>query len=137
MAASSALDYDLVHAVRLGEPDLHLLAAGGGEVLAHVVRTDGKLAMAPVDQHREVDGLGPAEVDQRVHRGKHRTAGEEHVVDEQDAAAIDGERDVGPLHDRVLDAAIQIVAVERDVDHAEGRRRAALDLADRLAYALG
>src|SRR3989441_599533 len=128
---------DLVHAVRLGEPDLHLLAAGGGEVLAHVVRADGKLAMAAVDEHRELHPLRPAEVDQRVHRGTHRSAGEEHVVDEEDAPPVDGERDVGPLHHRVLEAAVQVVAIERDVDHAEGWRHAALDLADRLADALG
>src|SRR6266550_4225621 len=132
MAASSALDYDLVPAVRLGEPDLHLLAAGGGEVLGHVVRWDWQLAVAPVDEQRELDPLRPAEVDQRVHRGTHGPAGEEHVVDEEDAPPVDGERDVGPLHHRVLEAAVQVVAVERDVDHAEGWRHAALDLADRL-----
>ena len=93
--------------------------------------------MAPVDEHRELDPLRPAEVDQRVHRGTHRPAGEEHVVDEEDAPPVDGERDVGPLHHRVLEAAVQVVAVERDVDHAEGWRHAALDLADRLADALG
>src|SRR5438477_8450322 len=119
MAASSALDYDLVHAVRLGEPDLHLLAAGGGEVLAHVVRTDGKLAVAPVDEHRELHPLWPAEVDQRVHRGTHGAAGEEHVVVEEDAPPVDGERDVGHLYHRVLEAAVQVVGGERDADHAE------------------
>src|SRR5881397_3318577 len=107
MAASSALDHDLVHTVRLGEPDLHLLAAGGGEVLAHVVRTDGKLAVAAVDEHRELDRLGPAEVDERIHGGAHGPAGEEHVVHKEDAAAVDGKRDIGPLHHRVLDAAVQ------------------------------
>src|SRR4029077_18584038 len=38
---------------------------------------------------------------------------------------------------RALEAAVQVVAVERDVDHAERWRRAALDLADPLADALG
>src|SRR5437870_12435207 len=68
MLTSSRFDHDLVHAVRLGEPDLHLLAARGGDVLADVVGADRELAVAAVDQHRELDRLRPAEVDERVHR---------------------------------------------------------------------
>jgi hypothetical protein len=47
------------------------------------------------------------------------------------------ERDVRPLDDRVLHAAVEVVAVERDVDDAERQCRAALDLLDVLADALG
>src|SRR5262245_20342557 len=93
--------------------------------------------MAPVDQDRELDRARPAEVHERVHRRADRPAGEEDVVDEEDAPSLDRERDVGPLHDGVLDAAVEVVAVERDVDDAEGRQRAALDLLHLPAEALG
>src|SRR5947199_10756918 len=82
MLTSSPFDHDLVHAVRLGEPDLHLLAARGGEVLADVVGADRELAMAPADEDREPDRLRPPEVDERAHGGAAGPAGEEPAVDE-------------------------------------------------------
>src|SRR5215471_11569164 len=84
------LDDDLVHAVRLGEPDVHLLGTSRGEVLAHVVGPDRKLAVPAIDEHRQLDPLWPAEIDQRVHGGPDRASREEHVVDQEDAAAVDG-----------------------------------------------
>src|SRR5438094_5043591 len=102
MLTSSPFDHDLVHAVRLGEPDLHLLAARGGDVLADVVGADRELAMAPVDEDRELDRLRPPEVDERVHGGADGPAGEEHVVDEEDPFPLDGERNVGRVDHRVL-----------------------------------
>jgi hypothetical protein len=87
-------------------------------------------------ENREPDGLRAPEVDEGVHRGADRPAGEQHVVDQQDAAAVDRERDVGALHLGVLQAAVKIVAVERDVDDAEGDLRPVLDVLDRLAQAL-
>src|SRR5689334_3802556 len=93
--------------------------------------------MAAVDEHRELDRLRTPEVDERVHRRAHRAAGEEHVVDEEDLPAVDGERDVRSLDDRILHAPIEIVAVERDVDDAERHRRPAFDLLYLLPDALG
>src|SRR5262249_32969911 len=46
----SALDDDLVHAVRFREVHRDTLAAGRGEVLADVVGTNRELAVAAVDQ---------------------------------------------------------------------------------------
>src|SRR5437899_2258241 len=136
MLTSSPFDHDLVHAVRLGEPDLNLLAARGGDVLADVVGADRKLAMTPVDEDRELDRLRPPEVDERVHGGADCPAGEEHVVDEEDALALDGERDVRPVHHRILKAPVEVVAVERDVDDSERDGRTGLDLVDGPADAL-
>src|SRR5436309_14287992 len=53
MLTSSPFDHDLVHAVRLGDPDLHLLAARGGDVLADVVGPDRQLARAPAAHDRD------------------------------------------------------------------------------------
>src|SRR2546428_1430358 len=136
MLTSSPFDHNLVHAVRLGEPDLHLLAARRGNVLADVVGADRELAVTAVDENRELDRLRPPEVDERVHGGADGPAGEEHVVDQEDPFPLDGERDVGAVDHRVLEAPVEVVAVERDVDHAERNRRSGLDLVDGLADAL-
>ena len=57
----------------------------GRQVLAHVVGPDRQLAVAAVDQHGELHRPGPAVVVERVEGGPHGAAGEEHVVDEDDA----------------------------------------------------
>src|SRR5439155_24226079 len=75
-ALAHRLDENLILPVRLREPDLDLLAPRGREILADVVGPDRQLAVAAVDQDGELDRLWPAEVDQRVHRGAHRPAGE-------------------------------------------------------------
>src|SRR5262245_9123806 len=136
MVPPSALDDDLVHAVRFREVHRDTLAAGGGEVLADVVGTNRELAVAAVDQDGELDRLRAPEVDQCVHRGACGAAGEEHVVDEEDAAALDGEGDVGSLHAGRLQAAVEVVAIERNVDDPERDPRTALDLLQRATQPL-
>ena len=69
--------------------------AGGGQVLADVVGADRQLAVAAVDQDGELDRLGPPEVAERVEGGPDRAAGVEHVVDEDDDAAVDALRRAG------------------------------------------
>src|SRR6185436_5227486 len=48
------------------------------------------------------------------------SAGVEHIIDEQDVAIVDRETDVGTFDDRLLTAAVEIVAVEGDVDDPGG-----------------
>ena len=55
---------------------------------ADVRRLDRQLAAAAVDQHRELDRRGPAEVEQLVDRRAHAAAGVEHVVDQHDRRAV-------------------------------------------------
>ena len=57
------------------------------QVLADVVGPDRQLAMAAVDDDGELHGVRPAVVVERVERGAHRAAGEEHVVDQHDGRA--------------------------------------------------
>ena len=45
--------------------------------------------MAAVDEHRQLDDAGPAEVAQRVQGRAHRAAGVEDVVDQDDQGAVD------------------------------------------------
>src|SRR5262245_52175536 len=73
-------DDDAVFTVVLAQAHGHALAARGGKVLADVVRTDRQLAVATIDEARQLDRGGPAEVDDRVERGADGAAGEEHVV---------------------------------------------------------
>src|SRR5262249_24912431 len=61
---------------------------------------------------------------------------EQHVVDDEDALAVDVEIDPRPLDDRVLHAPVEVVAVERDVDDAERHGLAAIDLAQDAAEPL-
>ena len=105
----------------------------GGDVLADVVGADRQLAVSAVDQDGELDGLGPAEVDECVHRRADRAARVEDVVDEHDDLPVDvGDPDRG---ERRRLAQADVVAVEADVERA-GRDVDALDLGDLLREAL-
>ena len=104
---------------------LHDLAARRRDVLADVVGLDRQLAVAAVDQDDELDGARPAEVDERVERGAGGAAGVEHVVDQDDGAVVDRERDLGAPDDRLRAHRLphQVVAVEGDVEGADAARR--------------
>ena len=98
---------------------LHPLDERGRQVLADEVGPDRQLAVAAVDQHRELDGARPAEVVERVERGADGAAGEEHVVDQHDDLAVDpAGRDLGGQGAGRLQP--QVVAVHRDVEGADG-----------------
>src|SRR5688572_25859995 len=95
------------------QPQPH--AGGHVEPGAAVLRADRQLAAAAVGQHHQRDARRPAVVEQLVHGGAHRAAAVEHVVDQQQLAAVDVERDLGALR-VVLQAACRVVvAVESDV----------------------
>ena len=112
------LDGVLVDVVGLGEPDPHVLADARRQVLAHEVGADRQLAVAAVDQHRELDRLRPAELGERVERGADGAAGEEHVVDEHHHPAGDVDRHLGRAERLDLSEA-DVVAVEGDVERAD------------------
>ena len=58
--------------------------------------------MAAVAEHRELDPLRPAVVEEGVDRGAHGATGEEHVVDEDDGATGEVEIDVRGVDDRLV-----------------------------------
>ena len=78
--------------------------------------------MAAVDQDDELNGTRPAEVDERVERGAHGPSRVQDVVNQQDLAIVDGERDFGAADERLRPhrVAHQVIAVERDVERAGG-----------------
>ena len=116
----------------------------GGDVLAHVVGADGQLAVAPVDQHRELDAARPAEVEERVDGRADGAPGVEHVVDEHDGGVVEAERQLGAAHLGLLAggqhprfaAHGHVVAVEADVQCAQ-RHVATAELGQQVAQPLG
>src|SRR5579864_8743547 len=88
---------------------------------ADVLRSDGKLALAAVDQHRELDLPRSPVIEQFVHRRAHRAPRVEHVVDHHDVPAADFERNLRRLHLVMQSSRVEIVAVERDVERAHRR----------------
>ena len=78
--------------------------------------------MAAIDEHDELDGTGPPEINQRIERRANRPARVQHVVHQQDVLAVDEEGDLGPAHQRLRPhgRTHQVVAVERDIERAGG-----------------
>ena len=97
-----------------------LLAAGGGHVLADVVGADRQLAVPAVDEHGQLHRARTPVLAQRVERGAHRPAGEQHVVDQHDQPVVDAAVGQRGVAERAGGAAAQVVAVERGVDRADG-----------------
>src|SRR6476660_3392008 len=82
-------NHRLVDSVLFFDQHLDALVVSGGNVLADVVGPDGQLAVAAIDQHRELDGAGPSEVHQCVHRCARGAPMVDDVVDENDDLAVD------------------------------------------------
>src|SRR6266851_4298069 len=114
----------LVDAVFLGDEDLDALRVRGGDVLADVIRTDRQLAVAPVDEHGQLDGPRAPEIHERIHRGSRRPPMVDDVVHQHDHLAVD------VRHDRWSamrgHAQVPVVAVD-DVIHHGRTARAAMD----------
>ena len=68
------------------------LRRGGRQVLADVVGPDRQLAMAAVDDDRQLHRARPPVVVQRLERGADGAAGEQHVVDEHHGRAVERRR---------------------------------------------
>ena len=137
--APAGVDRDLVGAVGLLEADVHPLGRRGRQVLADVVGADRQLAVAAVDQHRELHPGGAAVVEEGVDRRRARCApcrarrrpGRPCAR----RARSRGGRRGRPAASRGL-AALDVVAVEGDVEVAERDLRAG-ELADQRVQALG
>src|SRR5581483_10901871 len=132
-SAANLDDDNSVHPVLFGDADLYLLGVGGRHVLADVVGPDRQLAVAAVDQHRELDGPRPPELNQRIHRRPRGAAAVDHVVDEDDDLAVD-RRHPGVEVRRGL-AQVAVVPVLADVERAR-RDGVALELLEQSGEAL-
>jgi hypothetical protein len=81
-------DADLVHPVDLGQSHADVLTGPGWDVLSDMISVDGQLAVTTIDQHRKLNGSRSAKITESVQRSPHRTSGVEHVVDQNDRAAV-------------------------------------------------
>ncbi len=91
-----------------------------GQVLSHVVRTNGELSVAAVDQHGEPYGARPAQVENGIERRANRASGIEDVIDKHNDAPVnvDGNgRGLEPPGPPKGD----IVPVEADVQSPRGK----------------
>ena len=114
-------DRHLVDLVQLLDPHVHPLLARGRQVLADIVGANRELAVATVDEHRELHPLGTPVVEQGVDRRPHGAAGEQDVVHEHHGAPVEVEVEVRGMDHRPGAglAVVDVVAVERDVEVAE------------------
>src|SRR5262249_9409021 len=87
--ASAFKDHHRVQPFDLLEADLDQLRLGGRHVLAYVVGTYGYLAMAPVDEHRQLDGARAPKHQQGLDRRPRGPAVVDHVVDQHDGEISD------------------------------------------------
>ena len=83
---------------------------------ADEIRPDGQLAMAAVNQHRELDFFRAAKIVQRVHCRARGAAAEQHVVHQHDGLAGHVERDDGRVN-RGSGALVQIVTMHVHVEN--------------------
>jgi hypothetical protein len=127
--------------VDLDELHPHVLALRGREVLADVVGSDRKLAVASVDEDGELDAGRAAVFEERVDRGADRAARIEHVVDEDAGLSLERKVKPGRLHDRLcVERRLStphghVVPVEGDVERAQVWLLAR-ELADQASQAL-
>src|SRR3954465_2244831 len=89
------------------------------ELRAAVLSGDGELPPAAIGQHHERDARRPTVVEELVHRRAHGAAGIEHVVDQQQFAAVDVEGNARALGIVVQALRVIIIAIEGDVHQAE------------------
>ena len=67
------------HSIRFAcflQKNFHLFIQRGRQVLAHVCRLDGQLPMSAIHEHRQLNLAGPSEIDETIHCGAGRPAGE-------------------------------------------------------------
>src|SRR5579871_1974162 len=127
---------DAVEAVHLAQLDVNPLTFRGRNILADVVRANRHLALAAIDQHRELNRFGAAQIGNRAKRRAHRAAGVEHIIDEDDAFAIERKRDVATDETRVAGRAFFIIAVRGNIEGA-GRDIGHPHFAQRFEQAFG
>ena len=84
-----------------------------------MVGLDGQFAVTTVDENRQPDGAGAAEILQGVHGSRDGAARVKHIVDEHHRGSVDGRRHTR-TPDRPRGVAAQVVAVQGDVELAHG-----------------
>src|SRR2546423_7324903 len=118
-------EQDAVDLVHLDELHLDALVAGGGKVLADVVRSDRQLPVSTVGEHGQLDALRAPVVEERLDRGADRPPRVEDAVDQDDGLALEWEVQRRRTDDRLwmtgraASANPDVVSAGGDVDRPE------------------
>jgi hypothetical protein len=132
-----AVDQDYaLFVVYFVEADFDDFAVGGLHGAADVLGFDRHFAVAAIDEDTERDALGATKIEETVHGGADGAAGVEDVVDEDQVHGVDAERNIRGLQDGLWSDFGEIVAIESDVERADGHFDA-VDAAHGLRDALG
>jgi hypothetical protein len=122
--------------VNFAQADFDNFGVAGLDDAAYILGLNGHFAVAAVDQDAERNAARTAKVKKAVHGGADGTAGVEHIVNQDQIHAVDGEGDIGRLQDGLRRDFGKIVAVKRDIKGADGNFDA-VNAAHGLSDALG
>jgi len=92
--------------------------------------------LAAVDQHRKLHAARAAKIDQLIESRANGAAGIKHVVDQDDVAILDVAGKFCAIDYRLGADSRKVVAIERDVEHADGRP-VTFEVRDFIGHALG
>src|SRR5512137_108960 len=73
-------DYHGVSTVHFRQAHMNPLARRRLDILTYVIRANGNLALAAIDQDRKLYRFSAPQIRERIERGAHRAAGVEHVI---------------------------------------------------------
>ena len=100
--------------------DLDDFGIAGLDGAANVLRFDGHFAVAAIDQDAERNALRTTEIKESIHGGADGASGIKNVIDEDEVHAVYAERDMGGLQNGLRGDLGQIIAIEGDVEGADG-----------------
>jgi hypothetical protein len=134
--AAQFIQLDCVFSIGLEQFDLDQFLAGGGNVFANVIGTDGQFTVSSVYQHRQLDARRATQIYQGIQPSPSGAPGVKHIVHHHNAAAADVKWHLGLAHNRLQANFGQIIAVKRDVEFAIGNLHP-LEFGNFLGNALG
>src|SRR5277367_6630243 len=120
VSGNAVNEHDAFIAINFLQVNFHDFSVAGLDRVADERGFDGHFAMAAVNQHAEADALGAAQIEETVHGGANGAAGVEHVVHDHQIAIIHAEADFVRVHDRLRSYGRKIVAIQSDVNRADG-----------------
>src|SRR5580704_8951960 len=135
-SGNSIDENDAFLAVNLLQANFNYFSVACFHCSANEGRLDGQFAMAAVDQHTKPDALGAAQIKEAVHGSTNGAAGVKHIVDDNQIAVIHREIDFVGMNDRLRTHGGKIVAVQRDIQSADGDVDAGR-IANRFCQSLG
>jgi hypothetical protein len=101
------------------EEELHGFVAARFRDDTGEIRLNGELPMSPIRDDQQLNDSWSAEVDDGVERCTNRSASVKDIIDEDDSRASDSKGKIGLADHWAGESFKGVVAIERDVDHAE------------------